>query len=91
MPTKTNGKHGTRTITEQDGANAHSQKEQNETQKIKRGNEKEKKNETETETETQDESRPRMEVIKVILTKYEPKIKINLQASRINDGDLYKI
>ena len=89
MPTKTYGKHGTRTITEQDSANAHSQKEQNETQKIKRGNEKEKKNET--ETETQDESRPRIEVIKVILTKYEPKIKINLQASRINDEDLYKI
>ena len=43
------------------------------------------------EMETQDESRPKMEVIKVILTKYEPKIKINLQESRINDEDLYKI
>ena len=75
LPTKTYGKHGTRTITEQDSANAHSQKEQNETQKIKRGNEKEKKNETETETETQDESIPRMEVIKVILT-----ISMNLKS-----------
>ena len=37
LPPKTYGKHGTRTITEQDSANAHSQKEQNETKKNKKG------------------------------------------------------
>ena len=35
------------------------------------------KRKREKQTETQDESRPKMEVIKVILIKYEPKIKTN--------------